>query len=323
MKQKIFEYFDFTDFWDDSDYSKKNYIEDYPSDELIVSIEAELGYKLPASYIELMKTHNGGQVFKSCHPMEERTSWATDHIAIEGILGIGRKIPNSIGGEFGSKFMCNEWGYPNTGVYICDCPSAGHDMVMLDYSKCGKNGEPEVVHIDQENNYKKTLVAKDFETFVRGLVSNEVYDNSEEELKEILETLKTGKFSDILQEYFKKETNIDFDRVLRNLFTELTKEKGYFALHEDELSYLSYDIQFYLMTLNKHIKSKTEFLKDYPFLVAMGNNEISTGGYADFFGDWFDTRLKKGNIKKGLFRNSYAFSKKFKARLLEKIKKYE
>ncbi len=176
MNQNIFEDFDFTDFWDDSDYSKENYIESYPSDELIDSIETELGYKLPQSYIDLMKLHNGGQLYKTCHPMTEKTSWAPDHIAIEGILGIGRKKKYSIGGDFGSKFMCEEWGYPDNGVYICDCPSSGHDMVMLDYSKCGKNGEPEVVHVDQEFDYKKTLIAKDFETFIKGLVSDERFE---------------------------------------------------------------------------------------------------------------------------------------------------
>ena len=176
MKNTVFENFDFTEFWDDSDFSKESYNEDYPANELIDSIEEELGYKLPESYIELMQLHNGGLAYKSCHPMEERTSWASDHIAIEGILGIGRKKQYSICGEIGSKFMIDEWGYPSTGVYICDCPSSGHDMVMLDYSKCGKDGEPEVVHVDQEFDYKKTFVAKDFESFIKGLVSGEEYE---------------------------------------------------------------------------------------------------------------------------------------------------
>jgi hypothetical protein len=50
---------------------------------------------------------------------------------------------------------------------------------MLDYSTCGQNGEPEVLHVDQEWDYKKTFLAKDFETFIRGLVSSDVYNKSE------------------------------------------------------------------------------------------------------------------------------------------------
>lgn len=34
--------------------------------------------------------------------------------------------------------MIDEWEYPAIGVAICDCPSAGHDMVFLDYRDCGK-----------------------------------------------------------------------------------------------------------------------------------------------------------------------------------------
>ncbi|WP_376698704.1 SMI1/KNR4 family protein [Listeria immobilis] len=56
---------------------------------------------------------------------------------------------------------------------IADCPSAGHDMVFLDYRKCGKQGEPEVVHIDQEAGYKITWLAKDFESFIDGLYVEE------------------------------------------------------------------------------------------------------------------------------------------------------
>jgi hypothetical protein len=174
-----FKDFDFSEFWDDDEYALKEYVNDPPSDELIASVESELGYKLPASYIELMKMHNGGIPFKTLFPTAEATSWADDHIAITGISGIGRDKTYSLCGELGSQFMIDEWGYPDFGVYVCDCPSAGHEMVLLDYRKHGKNGEPEVVHVDQESDYKITFLAKDFETFIKGLVSEDAYDISE------------------------------------------------------------------------------------------------------------------------------------------------
>ncbi len=168
---KYFNNFDFSDFWNDDEYALKEYVCEIPSDKLIESVELELGYKLPASYIELMKMHNGGIPVNRRFPTTEANSWAEDHIAIEGILGIARDKDNSLCGSLGSQFMIKEWGYPDIGVYICDCPSAGHDMVALDYRKCGKDGEPEVVHVDQESEYKIIFLAKDFETFIRGFIS--------------------------------------------------------------------------------------------------------------------------------------------------------
>lgn len=47
--------FDFTNFWEDSAYALEEYVSKPPSDELIASVEQELGYKLPSSYIWLMK----------------------------------------------------------------------------------------------------------------------------------------------------------------------------------------------------------------------------------------------------------------------------
>ncbi|HKO80965.1 MAG TPA: hypothetical protein VJU78_11245, partial [Chitinophagaceae bacterium] len=110
--------------------------------------------------------------------------------------------------------------------------------------------------------------------------------------------------------------------VLRNLFTELTKQKGYFALHGDPISYLAYDIQFYLLTLNEKIKTKEKFVKEYPKMVAMGNNEISTGGYANFFEDWFDEKVKNREIVNRIF-NGLQFTEQYKNQLFEKIKRYE
>src|SRR5687767_7813932 len=172
MAKEIYNDLDLTSFWDDSEYSLKEYVDQKPSDQLIYSIEQELGYKLPVSYIELMKLHNGGIPKNTCFPTNEPTSWANDHVAITGIFGIGRNKTYSLCGSLGSKFMIDEWNYPQIGICICDCPSAGHDLIMLDYSKHGNCGEPEVVHVDQENDFKITFLAKNFETFIKGLVNS-------------------------------------------------------------------------------------------------------------------------------------------------------
>lgn len=167
---------DFKDFWKNNEYSLENYVNEYPNEELINSIEKELGYKLPEFYIEMMKIQNGGTPKNTCFPTNESTSWASDHVAITGIFGIGREKMYALCGDLGSQFMIDEWGYPKIGICICDCPSAGHDMIMLDYRRNGNEGEPEVVHVDQESDYKITFLAENFETFIKGLVNTEVYD---------------------------------------------------------------------------------------------------------------------------------------------------
>ncbi|EHE98579.1 hypothetical protein HMPREF9469_02477 [ [[Clostridium] citroniae WAL-17108] len=175
-----FEGFDLINFWDDNWYALKEYVSDPPSDELIASVEEELGYKLPAAYIWLMKQHNGGIPVNTCYPCDEPTCWSDDHVAITGIFGIGREKSCSLCGELGSQFMIAEWEYPAIGVAICDCPSAGHDMIFLDYRACGPQGEPAVVHVDQENDYKITHLADSFEEFIRGLEHESLYDPDED-----------------------------------------------------------------------------------------------------------------------------------------------
>lgn len=172
----MFDEIDLEDFWDDCEYALENYVSEMVTEELVEDIQRELGYKLPESYIYLMKKHNGGMPKNTCCPCDEATSWAEDHVAIEGILGIGRKKIYSLCGELGSQFMIDEWEYPPIGVAICDCPSAGHDMIFLDYRECGPEGEPRVVHIDQENDYKITVLANNFEEFIQTLCSEERFN---------------------------------------------------------------------------------------------------------------------------------------------------
>ena len=181
-----FEGFDLSDFWEEpGDCARKNYIEPPPTAEVIRQVEKELGYKLPESYIALMQVQNGGFSKKAAFPTSTPTSWADDHIAIEGFLSIGWDKTYSLCRKLGSRFMMEEWGYPDIGIAICDCPSAGHDMVFLDYRECGPQGEPKVVHIDQEDDYYITPLADSFEAFIRGLVDEEDYwDNEDDEEQE-------------------------------------------------------------------------------------------------------------------------------------------
>jgi SMI1-KNR4 cell-wall len=138
-EKRPFDGFDFEGFWADRPYSLENYVEPPPSDELIASIEQELGgYRLPAAYVDLARRHNGGLVKRNCHPMKERTGWSGEHVAIEGLYGIGRTSTYSLAGQLGAKFMIEEWGYPPIGVGIADTPAGGHELIMLDYRACGK-----------------------------------------------------------------------------------------------------------------------------------------------------------------------------------------
>lgn len=174
---KPFADFDLADFWDENEYYARQYTDDPLTQGKIDLVEKELGYKLPTSYIALMRGRNGGGPLKNCHRASTRTSWSEDHVAMTGLLSIGVEKQYSLCGSLGSQFMIDEWGYPPIGIYFADCPSAGHDMLCLDYSVCGPMGEPRVVHVDQEFNYAITFVADSFESFVRGLQAAEVFLN--------------------------------------------------------------------------------------------------------------------------------------------------
>ncbi|CQR58981.1 Imm51 family immunity protein [Paenibacillus riograndensis] len=310
---------EFVDFWEDSDYALESYVSEPPTDELIASVEQELGYKLPAFYIEMMKQHNGGVPRDTCFPTEEGTSWAEDHVAITGIMGIGRDKTYSLCGDLGSRFMIEEWGYPDIGVVFGDCPSAGHDVIMLDYRACGREGEPAVIHVDQEADYEITFLAKDFESFVRGLVNEEVFDTSEEDKADDLRKVAHGAFSPLLAELCGKVTEIEnIEGIIRKICTAIVEEKGHFSLHADERSTLMYDVQFWIYIKAYPDTNRGEYLEAYSKMIAFGG-EFGTGGYAPaFISDWLDDRIRSGMIvERG---GALAFTDEAKEELLHKLK---
>ncbi|MFD0621314.1 SMI1/KNR4 family protein [Paenibacillus sp. GCM10027629] len=307
------------DFWDDSEYARKSYLSEPPTDALIASIEEELGYKLPASYIALMKQQNGGIPKNTCFRAEESTSWAEDHIAITGIMGIGREKSYSLCGDLGSGFMIEEWGYPDIGVVICDCPSAGHDVVMLDYRACGRDGEPEVIHVDQEDDYEITFLAENFEAFISGLVSEEEFDTSEEDKEADLYKVAHGKFSPLLGELCTRVSELEqIEQKIRSICTRIVEEKGHFSFHADELSYLMYDVQFWLYTKSYPDTSREQYLAIYEKMIAFGG-EFGQGGYAPgWITEWLDRRMQEGRIvqENGRLR----FTDQFAAEVIKQLR---
>lgn len=162
--------FDFTDFWSRGDYAD-SLPEAPPSPAMITELEQELGYRLPAAYIELCRHQNGGLPSKCYHSAPHVTSYgAEDHIEVAELYAIGRTAAYSLGSEdCNTAFWVNECEYPSIGIYFANCPDHGHQMVALDYRACGPNGEPAVVLVDEIENYRIVPLATNFETFIRGL----------------------------------------------------------------------------------------------------------------------------------------------------------
>ncbi|WP_454860790.1 SMI1/KNR4 family protein [Promicromonospora soli] len=143
---------------------------------MVSAAEESLGYTLPKSMVELLSDCNGGIPSRACFSMTSPTSWATDHIQIKAILGIGGKRGfYGEGSLFASDYMIGEWGYPDIGIMICMTPSGGHDTVMLDYSAVGPQGEPSVAYIDEDRVPQQ--IASSFAEFVAGLRDCSEFDD--------------------------------------------------------------------------------------------------------------------------------------------------
>ena len=51
-----FEGIDLAQFWEESDYARRAYVLPPPSDTVIESVQNRLGFRLPAAYVELMRS---------------------------------------------------------------------------------------------------------------------------------------------------------------------------------------------------------------------------------------------------------------------------
>ena len=140
-------------------------------DEMVKKTEEQLGFKLPESYIYLMKKHNGGLLEKTYLAIKNTDGFSD----LEGIYGIGDKNYSiNIQNEDKANYEANL-------ISICSSNS-GHNNIYLDYNECGPQGEPRVIAIDNELymedlNAKPYVLAKNFEDFISRLCD---YEDEEE-----------------------------------------------------------------------------------------------------------------------------------------------
>ena len=163
---------DFSDFWYDTQESLLRHTCPALTDEMIVEVEREFQHKLPASYIQLMRMHNGGLVNRCRYRVPMPKSGCPDTVYITDIMGIGREVPYSLCGSFGSRFLVETRKHnPNIGIAICNTTLPGRALVFLDYRSCDEFEEPCITWADAQAHIE-LLLAKNFKEFINGLEIN-------------------------------------------------------------------------------------------------------------------------------------------------------
>lgn len=130
------------------------------TDKELEETEKSIGWKLPKSYIELLKIQNGGMI--NYNEFEE--SW------LSVIYGISSNY-NGLTDMYDN--WINEWEYPNIGIPFGETQSAGHDMYFMDFRTVDENGEPRIVLIDNESDNDVTVVANNFQEFLTKIYNHE------------------------------------------------------------------------------------------------------------------------------------------------------
>lgn len=163
----MFNNIDFNKLFDNESKYGKKYNHGQLDESRIKEVEEFLGYKLPKSYIELLKIQNGGYIsdnFNEC--------WLT------AIYGIGSGVNSIYELEEQFKLWRDEWEYPNIGIPFGETQSGGHDMYFMDYTSVDSNGEPRIVRIENEGNNERYFVANNFEEFINMVYSNQNIDGT-------------------------------------------------------------------------------------------------------------------------------------------------
>ena len=160
---------DLSDFWYDTKESRLRHTCPPLNDETLRSVEQRLGHRLPKSYVQLMRQHNGGLVNRCRYPVPNPKQGCPDTVYITDIMGIGDEVPYSLCGSFGSDFLIQTRGHKAIGIALCNTTLPGRALVFLDYRGADDYDEPRITWADAQEHIELPL-ARNFNEFVKGLV---------------------------------------------------------------------------------------------------------------------------------------------------------
>jgi hypothetical protein len=135
------------------------------TDEMIRETEAQLGVKLPESYLEIMQEHNGGVLRFNIHPAP--ANYDEKCIYVHPLDSIDPTNPFCF--ILGSEYLCIEWEMPLGLVLLA---GNGHTWVALDYRNWEPDEEPPVVYVNNISENEVYPLAPDFATFLDGLLDD-------------------------------------------------------------------------------------------------------------------------------------------------------
>jgi hypothetical protein len=141
------------------------------TDDMVAQAEARLGVRLPQALIDLLRVQNGGYTQGFAHPMQQKTTWAEDHVPLDDLAGIVLDPQHETAQNLlDTGYLTQEWGLPPHQVLLS---GDGHYWITLDY----RNGpDPSVAWIDVECG-EDLQVAGSFAEFLAGLVPASDYDD--------------------------------------------------------------------------------------------------------------------------------------------------
>lgn len=146
------------------------------TEEMVARAERRLGYKLPTSYLEVLRVRNGGMLHRRLFRRPAYDGQPAYDFGVFNLYGIGEpagidadefNVNGEATGECLSEALIRGWNFPNVGVVIS---FGGHAGYLLDYSLCGPSGEPRIIWAHSERQPVEAFdVAPDFATFIEGL----------------------------------------------------------------------------------------------------------------------------------------------------------